>query len=225
MMWLVFQTDPYCCSADYRAVNHLKRRWLIASSQGHFCSDKIIYCFTFAFPKIVSGFKEHSFPSFEHVSNVLFSLSHILPAATECWPQEASWVRRKSLHHLLHSLSPQVQTPVISVDFDSFSTCSFYWRLREMRLERSVSWLSSTFPWFRWQMDFSVSWGLTTHYVITRYALYYSKSHLSAVSLKWPTLDNSKQDFNFLWCAWNFLRHLSLHIYTIYKMSKVLTWI
>lgn len=43
MMWLVFQTDPYCCSADYRAVNHLKRRWLIASSQGHFCSDKIIY--------------------------------------------------------------------------------------------------------------------------------------------------------------------------------------
>ena len=128
-------------------------------------------------------------------------------------------------HHLLHSLSPQVQTPVISVDFDSFSTCSFYWRLREMRLERSVSWLSSTFPWFRWQMDFSVSWGLTTHYVITRYALYYSKSHLSAVSLKWPTLDNSKQDFNFLWCVWNFLRHLSLHIYTIYKMSKVLTWI
>lgn len=51
MMWLVFQTDPYCCSADYRAVNHLKRRWLIASSQGHFCSDKIIYCFTLHSPK------------------------------------------------------------------------------------------------------------------------------------------------------------------------------
>lgn len=81
MMWLVFQTDPYCCSADYRAVNHLKWRWLIASSQGHFCSDQIIYCFTFAFPKtIVLGFKENSFPSFEHISNVLFGLSHILPA-------------------------------------------------------------------------------------------------------------------------------------------------
>ena len=47
--------------------------------------ESTFYCFTFAFPRtIVLGFKENSFPSFEHISNVLFGLSHILPAATEC---------------------------------------------------------------------------------------------------------------------------------------------